>query len=136
MRKMKESGLEWIGEIPYDWSITKIKFILSNENDSLKVGPFGSQLSGSDFVSEGYWVYSQRSVLDRDFEHNAMFISKDKFDSMKGFHVRANDILITTRGTIGKICRVPKSFSEGILHPCIIKFRIDDLIIQEFCKNN
>ena len=126
MRKMKESGLEWIGEIPYDWSITKIKFILSNENDSLKVGPFGSQLSGSDFVSEGYWVYSQRSVLDRDFEHNAMFISKDKFDSMKGFHVRANDILITTRGTIGKICRVPKSFSEGILHPCIIKFRIDE----------
>ena len=126
MRQMKESGLEWIGEIPYDWSITKIKFILSNENDSLKVGPFGSQLSGSDLVSEGYWVYSQRSVLDRDFEHNAMFISKDKFDSMKGFHVRANDILITTRGTIGKICRVPKSFSEGILHPCIIKFRIDE----------
>lgn len=130
MRKMKDSGIEWIGKIPKDWSITKIKFLLSNENDSLKVGPFGSQLSGSDFVAEGYWVYSQRVVLDKNFEHNSMLVTKEKFDAMSAFRVRENDILITTRGTIGKICRVPKKFSEGILHPCIIKFRIDE---QKYC---
>lgn len=130
MRKMKDSGLVWIGDIPKDWSITKIKFLLSNENDSLKVGPFGSQLSGSDFVAEGYWVYSQRVVLDKNFEHNSMLVTKEKFDAMSAFRVRKNDILITTRGTIGKICRVPKKFSEGILHPCIIKFRIDE---QKYC---
>lgn len=130
MRKMKDSGIEWIGDIPKDWSITKIKFLLSNENDSLKVGPFGSQLSGSDFVAEGYWVYSQRVVLDKNFEHNSMLVTKEKFDTMSAFRVREKDILITTRGTIGKICRVPKKFSEGILHPCIIKFRIDE---QKYC---
>lgn len=130
MRKMKDSGIEWIGMIPKDWSITKIKFLLSNENDSLKVGPFGSQLSGSDFVAEGYWVYSQRVVLDKNFEHNSMLVTKEKFDTMSAFRVREKDILITTRGTIGKICRVPKKFSEGILHPCIIKFRIDE---QKYC---
>lgn len=130
MRKMKDSGIEWIGMIPKDWSITKIKFLLSNENDSLKVGPFGSQLSGTDFVAEGYWVYSQRVVLDKNFEHNSMLVTKEKFDAMSAFRVRENDILITTRGTIGKICRVPKKFSEGILHPCIIKFRIDE---QKYC---
>lgn len=130
MRKMKDSGIEWIGDIPKDWSITKIKFLLSNENDSLKVGPFGSQLSGTDFVAEGYWVYSQRVVLDKNFEHNSMLVTKEKFDAMSAFRVRENDILITTRGTIGKICRVPKKFSEGILHPCIIKFRIDE---QKYC---
>ena len=123
--KLKDSGIEWIGKIPEGWSIKKIKFLLSNETDSLKVGPFGSQLSGTDLVSDGFWVYSQRVVLDRNFENNTMFISKEKFDSMKGFHVRTDDILITTRGSIGKICKVPESFSEGVLHPCVIKFRID-----------
>ena len=27
MRKMKESGIAWIGEIPEDWQPTKIKYV-------------------------------------------------------------------------------------------------------------
>ena len=45
---------------------------------------------------------------------------------MIGFHVYEDDILITTRGTIGKISRIPHIHKPGILHPCIIRFRIDD----------
>lgn len=30
MRKMKDSGVEWIGEIPEDWEVKKNKYILSN----------------------------------------------------------------------------------------------------------
>ena len=44
---------------------------------------------------------------------------------MKGFQVRTGDILITTRGTIGRICRVPEQHEDGIIHPCIIRFRIN-----------
>ena len=29
-RKMKDSGIEWIGEIPEGWKITKIKHIVSS----------------------------------------------------------------------------------------------------------
>lgn len=126
MRKMKDSGIEWIGEIPEDWEVCKIKHILSTDKDNLKVGPFGSQLSGTDFSTEGYWVYNQRTVLDYNFETNNTYVNYVKYEEMQGFQVRENDILITTRGTIGKIARVPKCFKKGILHPCIIKFRIDD----------
>ena len=123
---MKDSGIEWIGEIPEDWEVCKIKHILSTDKDNLKVGPFGSQLSGTDFSTEGYWVYNQRTVLDYNFETNNTYVNYVKYEEMQGFQVRENDILITTRGTIGKIARVPKCFKKGILHPCIIKFRIDD----------
>ena len=44
---------------------------------------------------------------------------------MRGFSVYPGDILITTRGTIGKVAIVPEGAQEGILHPCIIKFRVD-----------
>ena len=27
MREMKDSGVEWIGEIPYEWESRKIKYI-------------------------------------------------------------------------------------------------------------
>lgn len=126
MREMKNSGYFWIGDLPQEWEASPIKYLLTNERDAIKVGPFGSQLSGNDFTDEGYWVYNQRSVIDKNFDDNTVFISKEKYDAMKGFHVRSGDILITTRGTIGRICQVPERFEPGILHPCIIKFRVDE----------
>lgn len=31
MRKMKDSGIEWIGEIPRTWSVSRIKFVCNFE---------------------------------------------------------------------------------------------------------
>ena len=123
---MKDSGIEWIGRIPKHWNVKRLKFLFEKSENNLKVGPFGSALSGNDYTDEGKWVYNQRVVLDNNFEENTTFISEQKYREMIGFKVEPKDILITTRGTIGKIAIVPECKQEGILHPCIIKFRIDD----------
>lgn len=129
MREMKDSGIAWIGEIPKDWSVIPLKYLLSNEIDSLRVGPFGSELKSTDFTDDGYWVYNQRTVLDYNFTTNDTYISEEKYSTMAGFQIRPKDILITTRGTIGRICRVPDKFYKGVIHPCIIKFRINEDVV-------
>lgn len=127
--KYKDSGIAWIGEIPEHWEIIKIKYIL--KNNSLKVGPFGSQLSGSDILSKGkYWIYNQRTVLDNNYSSCNSFISNEKYNNLIGFKVSAGDILLTTRGTIGKISRIPSVFNEGVIHPCIIRFNINEKILK------
>ena len=127
--KYKDSGIAWIGEIPEHWEIIKIKYIL--KNNSLKVGPFGSQLSGSDILSKGkYWIYNQRTVLDNNYSSCNSFISNEKYNDLIGFKVSAGDILLTTRGTIGKISRIPSIFNEGVIHPCIIRFNINEKILK------
>lgn len=132
---MKDSGFEWIGKIPAHWDFKRLKFMLENSSDSMKVGPFGSALSGSDFTDEGKWVYNQRVVLDNNFSENTTFVSEEKFQEMRSFAVYPGDILITTRGTIGKVAIVPEGANEGILHPCIIKFRVDkEMIIPELLQ--
>lgn len=113
---------KWMDSLPTGWSAIPLKYIL--ENNSMKVGPFGSQLSGNDFKDEGYWVYNQRTVVDENFKENTVFIDEMKFKSMRGFQVESGDILITTRGTIGRICQIPADYYKGIIHPCIIKFRL------------
>lgn len=123
---MKDSGIDWIGKIPEHWSVKRLKFLFEKSENNLKVGPFGSTLSGNDYTDEGKWVYNQRVVLDNNFEENTTFVSEQKYKEMLSFKVEPKDILITTRGTIGKIAIVPECMCEGILHPCIIKFRIDD----------
>lgn len=125
---MKNSGIEWLGDIPEHWNVKRLKFIFEKSENCLKVGPFGSALSGDDYTDEGKWVYNQRVVLDNNFEENSTCVSEQKYKEMLSFKVYPKDILITTRGTIGKVAIVPQSMKEGILHPCIIKFRIDDEI--------
>ena len=128
--EMKDSGIEWIGEIPKHWEVKRLKQILSNDPDSLKVGPFGSALKSSDLVNNGKWVYNQRTVIDNNFSSNDTFIDDKKFAELRGFKVQAGDILLTTRGTIGKIAIVPSVFYEGVIHPCIIKFNLNKKIFE------
>jgi len=132
--KMKDSGIEWLGEVPVQWQIKKLKYLLEHCVNPLKTGPFGSQLKASDTIENGeFVVYNQRNVLDNQFSEFKDKVSKEKFDSLAGFEVLENDILITTRGTIGKAALVSNLTSRGILHPCLIKVRVNrDEILREW----
>ena len=124
---MKDSGVEWIGAVPNHWSIVRLKYLYDYSDGSpVRVGPFGSSLSGSDIIDEGMWIYNQRTVLDKNFENNTSFVSVEKARALDSFSVFPNDILITTRGSIGKTAVVPSHAPEGILHPCVIRFRVND----------
>ncbi|WP_201710455.1 restriction endonuclease subunit S [Streptococcus salivarius] len=127
---MKDSGIKWIGQVPEGWGVSKLKFTLEKVSNNIKVGPFGSSLSGDAIRSSGKWVYNQRNVLDNNFTETDTFISDAKWKELKNFSVVSGDILLTTRGTIGRIAIVPKDYFEGILHPCLMKFRVDSHIVQ------
>lgn len=123
--EMKDSGVEWIGEIPSHWEFIPVKYSLLRSKDSIRTGPFGSSLKSDEFIDEGVRVYNQRSVYDEDFSRSEIFVSEEKFEELKSFEVKPLDILITSRGTIGKMTIVPQDGEKGVLHPCLIRLRID-----------
>src|SRR5690606_28787091 len=47
--EVKDSGVEWIGEIPEDWEVVPLKYIARLES--------GETISSNSFVDEGYPVY-------------------------------------------------------------------------------
>ena len=122
---MKDSGVEWLGEVPEHWDVVRIKHVLTSDKDALKTGPFGSQLKNSDLVESGIKVYTQRHVLDDDFSQGDGYITEEKFGDLAGFETFPGDLLITTRGTIGKCAVLPESAERGILHPCLIRVQLD-----------
>jgi type I restriction enzyme S subunit len=125
--KLKPSGIDWLGDIPEYWEVKKLKHLLKANKGAMKTGPFGSHLKSSDFLLKGeYKVYNQRSVLDNDFDKGEDFLTESKFNDLKGFEVFGNDILVTTRGTIGKCAVFPKGQKRGVLHPCLIRFQPDE----------
>lgn len=129
--KYKDSGVEWIGEIPEHWDIMKLKYSCRKEPYFIKTGPFGSQLKGEDLKDDGdVRVYSQRNVIDSSFSEVKYYVTNAKAKALKSFYTKSNDVLITSRGTIGKAAMLPKNEENGILHPCLIALRNDNKIID------
>ena len=126
---MKDSGIEWLGEIPEHWEVKRIKHLVKKSKGAIKIGPFGSQLTNAHMVDSGIKVYNQRNVLDNDFEQGEGFISSDKFEQLVAFEIFPDDVLLTTRGTIGRCAVFPKNAQRGVLHPCLVRVQIDDSLM-------
>lgn len=62
MREMKDSGIEWIGEIPVDWEVSRIKQLFSEVNDRCENSENYTLLS----VSEYYGVAPKSERISDD----------------------------------------------------------------------
>ena len=62
MREMKDSGIEWIGEIPADWEVSRIKQLFSEVNERCENGENYTLLS----VSEYYGVAPKSERISDD----------------------------------------------------------------------
>jgi type I restriction enzyme, S subunit len=129
--EMKDSGIKWIGKIPSHWLCNPMKYITEGNKDSIRTGPFGSSLKSDEFKEEGIRVYNQRSVYDEDFSKSQLFVSQEKYEELKGFEVIPQDVLVTSRGTIGRMTVVPDNGEIGVLHPCLIRLRLNREIISD-----
>ena len=124
--KMQDSGIEWLGAVPEHWEVKKIKHILLQKKDSIKVGPFGSQLTTKDMEGADIKVINQRNVIDNDFDFGDNFINHEKYIELRAFTIFPGDILITTRGTIGRTAIFPNKNDTSILHPCLMRLQVDE----------
>jgi len=109
--KYKPSGNDLIGDIPEHWNIKKLKFLLKPIKGSLKPGPFGSDLKNSDFSTIGeIKVYTQRNIIENNFELGEDYISNEKFNKLSVFEIFENDIIITSQ--LEKLPSSQKEFRE------------------------
>jgi type I restriction enzyme S subunit len=128
---MKNSGVEWLGEVPEHWRVTRLK-LLTLESVA---GPYGSSLTKSMYTSSGIRVYGQQQVIPDDFSVGDYYISEQKFECMKRYEVFPGDVLISVMGTVGKVAVVPDGVERGIINPRLVKYRVSEhLVIPKFVQ--
>ena len=132
---MKPSGIEWLGDVPKGWEVGPIKYFVRAKGGAIKTGPFGSHLTSSDMQAGPIKVYNQRTVIDGDFSSGDNYISETKFAELANFETFPGDLLVTTRGTIGRVAILPENAERGILHPCLLRLQPNTAILNtEFLK--
>ncbi len=129
--KMKDSGIEWIGKIPEEWKIIRIKYVLNSGKDGIKIGPFGSSLRLDLMVESGYKIYGQENVIKSNFELGHRFIDENKFHEMQGYEIHYGDIIVTMMGTTGLAKVVPSKIEKGIMDSHLVRIRVNN----ELCHN-
>lgn len=126
--KMKDSGIEWLGEIPASWEPTPLKYLL--KPNGIIRGPFGSALRTDFFVKTGYKVYEQKNAIYKDLSLGTSYIDLKKFTELKRFEVLDGDFLMSCSGTIGKLHKVEGSFEKGIINQAMMILRIKENILK------
>lgn len=126
--KMKDSGVELLGDVPEHWEVKRLRYLCSD----VKAGPFGSSLTKDMYASVGYRVYGQEQVIPGDFDIGDYFISNSLFEELRQYEVRPGDILVSCVGTFGKIAVVPPNAAPGIINPRLLRLRVNELISPDY----
>lgn len=108
---------------PKAWPVKK----LNESVQEMFLGPFGSALKVSSYVSESEsfaMVYEQKHAIQGTINLDNHYINKEKFDSLARFEVKPKDFIMSCRGTIGRIFQLPDNAPKGIIHPSLMKIRI------------
>lgn len=112
MREMKDSGIEWIGKIPSDWTVSKITHILDLTHPyAIGDGDHGI-IKADDYTDDGI-PYIRVNNLGWATElqlSNVVYITQQQNELIKSSTLKPDDILFAKTGaTIGKTAIIPKS---------------------------
>lgn len=119
--RLKYSGIEWIGEIPEEWNIKRLKF---NTYIKARVGWHG--LKSDEFYFEGEGAFC---ITGTDFKNKIINWDKcykvpfERYDEDPYIQLKEDDLLITKDGTIGKVALVKNLEGKATLNSGVFVVR-------------
>ena len=129
---MKDSGVEWIGQIPEHWEISKIRYLGTTQNGIS---------AGGDYFGTGYPFVSYSNVYkNRVLPECVEGLAKSTLNDQKSFSVQEGDIFFTrTSETIDEIGFTSvcfKTIENAVFAGFLIRFRpfLKAPLIKEFSK--
>ena len=109
--RMKDSGVEWIGQIPEHWSVCKVKHVA----ESLQTGPFGSQLHSEEYVEDGIPLVNPAHMSGGCIVPDRMCsVSATVFQRLSRHRLNAGDVVFARRGELGR-CALVTAKEDGWL---------------------
>ncbi|CAA0189946.1 restriction endonuclease subunit S [Tenacibaculum maritimum] len=125
----KNSGIEWLGNIPEHWEVRRIK-------DSItKIGSGVTPKGGSEtYVDEGIPLIRSQNVYNDGLRlDNVSFITEEVHNKMKNSQLKPLDILINITGaSIGRTCIFPETIKTANINQHIIYLRVKKRKVDYF----
>jgi type I restriction enzyme, S subunit len=124
---LKDSGVEWLGEVPEKWTVLSLSKIALEKCD----GPFGSGLKSEHYTDDGIRVIRLQNIRNGSFDGtDAAYIDRNYYEtSLSGHDVCAGDLLIAglgdERNTVGRACVAPATIEPAMVKADCFRLRLD-----------
>ena len=125
---MKDSGVEWIGEVPEHWTYgLKLLNLALEEQHSFVNGPFGSDLLASEITEEGVPVIYSGDVKAGSFlRKSSKYVTPEKAKQLNFCRVDPGDLLLAKVGDPpGEAAIYPKNSVVGIVTQDVVRVKVD-----------
>lgn len=128
--EMKDSGVEWLGDIPKDWDVKRIKQISSVISKGTTPSTVGKEIidNGEIRFLKAENIFEGKISLTPEF-----FIDEETNNILKRSELKEHDILFVIAGaTIGKVAIVQKEHCPANTNQAISFIRLYDDINYKF----
>lgn len=134
--KLKPSGIDWLGDVPEHWEVKKLKYVADIQG---RIGFKG--YSKSDLVDEGALTIGAKHIDKRNLLDltDPEYISWDKYYESPEIMVKKGDILVTQRGSLGKVAIIDEEIGEATINPSMLIVKnllINDQFLFNFFSSN
>ncbi len=134
----KDSGVEWLGEIPAHWTCVALSRVSLSRCD----GPFGSGLKSEHYASEGVRVIRLQNIGEAAFVDKDRAYVDHKYAQQLGDHsVVAGDVLVAGLGDeghpVGRACIAPEGIEPAMVKADCFRFRLRrDRVLADFAAHH
>ena len=117
--EMKDSGIEWIGDINPKASLCRLKFF------SYMKGRIGWQgLKSEDFIDNGPYCVTGTDFINGKINWDTCYhVSEERYKMDSNIQLKIGDLLVTKDGTIGKLAKVTELPEKACLNSHLLIIR-------------
>lgn len=121
----------WLNNEDEEWEKKTAEECVVDENYSLAIGPFGSDLKVEDYTESGVKLVFVRDITSKFKDKKNKFVSEYKADQLKAHNVFKGDLLITKMGDPpGQTGIFP--FDRGVITSDVLRMKTNDKILNKY----
>ncbi len=119
---MKDSGVEWIGQIPENYSVIRLRYLIKD----YKAGPFGSALITDQLNTSGdILCYTPEHIAQQHTESaKNLYLPENRRFEMSQFFVKGGDVIFPIVGSLGRAMVITDDMPSGIINQRLAKFSL------------
>lgn len=129
--ELKDSGIEWIGLLPANWSYCKIKN-MTTEPETIFTD--GDWINGPDVAEEGIRYLTTGNIGQGNFkEQGNGFVTEKTFEELNCTAVYPGDLVISRLNSpVGRACIIPNTYPKYVVAVDNVILRPDLKYLRKF----
>lgn len=134
--EMKDSRIDWIGEIPKHWDIMKLKYLCETTK--------GKAFKSSEFTDSGFKIIRASDLKNNTVKFGGVYISEETASENINVKLHQRDILVSTVGSkpevrnsaVGQVAKLPKELEGSFLNQNTVRLEaFESQISPEYLFN-